>query len=145
MDGGELLARRALQLMDEGNLDEWEQTMEPDCEFIGPGVVLQGRDRVRELVEGFRVAFPDVQHTLDSVFEDADTIIIELTFAGTHNGPLRTPTGEIPPTGKRISVRQAQLVRLRGDKAVSLRSYFDRMEMMAQLGLLPPAPGAAPR
>ena len=143
MPDAEALARQALQLLDEEKLEEWEQTMDPDCEFVGPGVTLQGRERVREFVEGFRTAFPDVRHTLESVYEDGDTIIIELTFAGTHAGPLRTPDGEIAPTGKRIQMRQAQLVQLRDGKAISFRSYFDRMEMMAQLGLAGPPPSAS--
>lgn len=63
MKDPESLARDALRLMDEGKLDQWEQTMEPDCEFTAPGVSIRGRTAVQGVVEGFRRAFPDVRHT----------------------------------------------------------------------------------
>jgi predicted ester cyclase len=134
----EALARYALQLLDDGELDEWEWTMTPDCELIAPGAILRGRKAIRGFVEGFRRAFPDVRHTIDSLYAVGDTVVLEATFAGTHSGTLRTPDGEIPPTGRAIRVRQAQLVTLRGGQAISIRIYFDRMEMLAQLGVLPP-------
>jgi predicted ester cyclase len=134
---GEALARNALQLMDEGRFDEWEQTMDPECEFVASSMRLQGRKAIREFVEDFHRAFPDVRHTVESIHTAGDTIILEGTFAGTHLGPLRTPDGEIPPTGKPITMHEAQLAKVRNGKAISMRSYFDRMDMMAQLGLLP--------
>lgn len=64
----------------------------------------------------------------------------EGSFAGTHTGPLRTEGGgEIPPTGKPINVRQVQVVELRDGRARSIHTYFDRLELMGQLGLLPTA------
>jgi len=137
VSNGEMLARTALQLMDEGKYDEWEQTMEPDCVFVGPGSELHGRQAMRQFVEGFRRAFPDVQHSVESVYTSGDSVIVELTFAGTHSGPFRTPSGEIPPTGKSIRIRQAQVVEMKSGKAISIRAYFDRMQMMEQLGLVP--------
>lgn len=136
----ESLARSALQLMDEGRLDEWEQTMEPDCEFIAPGSTLQGRKAVREF--GFRRAFPDVRHKLESVYAVGETVIVEVTMTMTQTGPLQTPSGEIPSTGKSVRIREAQIVEMRNGKAAVLRTYFDRMEMMAQLGSMPHRPGA---
>jgi predicted ester cyclase len=114
--------------------------MAPECEFVAPGASLHGREGVRAFVEAFRTAFPDVRHTIESLRSAGDTIVFEGLFAGTHTGPLRTPGGdEIPPTGKPILVRQVQVVELRDGKAASIHTYFDRLELMGQLGLLPTA------
>jgi ketosteroid isomerase-like protein len=41
----EALGRTALRLMDEGDLDAWEQTMAPECELVAPGAsVLELRE-----------------------------------------------------------------------------------------------------
>jgi predicted ester cyclase len=136
MNDAALLARHALELMDEGKLDEWEETMQPDCAFTGPGSTLHGRRAIREFVEGFKQAFPDVRHTLDSVYAAGDTVIVEVTLTATHAGPLRSPAGEIPPTGRSIRLAEAQVIELRDGKAASMRTYFDRMDMLAQLGLM---------
>jgi ketosteroid isomerase-like protein len=141
----EALARHALQLMDEGELDEWEWTMTPDCELIVPGATFHGHKEIRWFVEGFRRAFPDVRHTIDSLHVVGDTVVLEATFAGTHTGPLRTPDDEIGPTGKPIRVRQAQLVTLRNGKAVSIRTYFDRLELTEQLERAPRTSSAVER
>ena len=142
MEDLEALARRALELMDAGKLDEWERTMDPDCDFVAPGAALHGRRAVREFVAGFRQAFPDVHHTIDSLYAVGDTVLMEATFAGTHDGPLRSPAGAIPPTHRKVEIKEAQIVQVRDGLAVSVRTYFDRMAMMGQLGLLP-SPAAA--
>jgi predicted ester cyclase len=124
--------------MDEGDLDAWQQTMDSWCEFVAPGLSLCGRQGVRAFIERFREAFPDVRHTIDSLQAAGDTIVLEGSFVGTHTGPLRTPGGgEIPATGKPIHVQQVQIVELRGGKAASIHTYFDRLELIAQLGVLP--------
>ena len=140
MKDPESLARDALRLMDEGKLDQWEQTMEPDCELTTPGVSLRGRTAVRGFVEGFRRAFPDVRHTLDSLYTVGETVIIELTLTATRTGPLQTPNGEIPPSGKPVRLREAQVVEMTNGKAAAMRTYFDRMVMLTQLGLLDQTP-----
>ncbi|HEX6509355.1 MAG TPA: nuclear transport factor 2 family protein [Chloroflexota bacterium] len=130
------LAQRALQLLDERRLDEWEQTMRPDATFIGPGMELHGSGQIRQFVEGFHHAFPDITHRIDRLLVAGDTVIMEGVFSGTHTGVLRTPGGDIPATGKRVEVREAQLVTVDQDGlAIRFETYFDRREMMTQLGL----------
>ena len=36
---------------------------------------------------------------------EGDTVLVEFWLTGTHLGPLRTPKGEIAPTGKAFRVR----------------------------------------
>jgi hypothetical protein len=55
--------------------------------------------------------------------------------------PLPMPTGEaIPATGKQIRVRACDVATVEGGRLTSHRIYFDQMEFLGQLGLLPDAP-----
>ena len=66
-----------------------------------------------------------------------DVAVEERTFTGTHNGVLRGPQGEVPPTGRRVKVDYIQVLRFRNGKHVSFNLMFDRLSMLEQLGLIP--------
>jgi ketosteroid isomerase-like protein len=78
----------------------------------------------------------------DVHFSD-DVAVEEGTFTGTHNGALRTATGDVPPTGRAVSVDYIHVLRFRGGEHVSFNLMFDRLLMLEQLGLIPaPAPAS---
>jgi ketosteroid isomerase-like protein len=76
--------------------------------------------------------------------EAGSTVVHEATFVGTHTGNLRTPDGQvIAPTGRRLEVRYAFAFTVEGDLIQSVRGYFDQVDVLTQVGLMPePAPGA---
>jgi ketosteroid isomerase-like protein len=52
--------------------------------------------------------------------------------------------GEIPPTGKAVTLPICEVWRVRDGKLVSLMNYADGVTIMTQLGLMPaPADGGA--
>jgi SnoaL-like domain len=59
------------------------------------------------------------------------------TFTGTHNGPLPTPAGDIPPTGCPVTVGYIQVPHFRDGKHASFSLMYDRLAMLEQLGLFP--------
>ncbi len=62
-------------------------------------------------------------------------------FTGTHTGPLATPSGEsIAPTGKQISLRAFDIATVEGGLITVHHFYFDQMECLGQLGMLPDVP-----
>jgi predicted ester cyclase len=66
----------------------------------------------------------------------------ECVFHATHVGLLPPPTGEIPPTGKTVTIPLCEVSRIRDGKLASLRNYADGVTVLSQLGLLPtPGPG----
>lgn len=70
-----------------------------------------------------------------------DVAVEEGTFRGTHHGVLHTPAGDIPPTGRPVTVGYIQVLRFRDGQHVSFSLLFDRLLMLEQLGLVP-APAA---
>ena len=63
-------------------------------------------------------------------------------MTGTHTGPLNTPNGPIPPTGKSIDLHSLSILRFEDDRVASEHNYFDQLDMLTQLGLAP-TPSAA--
>jgi steroid delta-isomerase-like uncharacterized protein len=96
---------------------------------------VQGVDEVLALWKGWAAAFPDSKATFHSAEVSGNTVVIELTWKGTHTGSLETPDGPVAATGKKIDMRACQVIEMAGEKAQSCRQYFDMATMMQQLGL----------
>ncbi len=56
---------------------------------------------------------------------------------GTHTAPLNSPTGVIPATHKKTVGHGVQILRVEDGKIAEARLYYDQLEMMTQLGLIP--------
>jgi hypothetical protein len=54
---------------------------------------------------------------------------------GTHSGVFRTPTGEVPATGRHVEFRWMSAYEARGDELASEHLFFDQVELLTQLGL----------
>lgn len=103
-----------------------------------PGEVrFEGRDAVTEYALAWLRAFPDARLTVHNELEAGDWIVQEFTFEGTHEETLATPTGDIPATHRRLAGRGVQIFRVEGEAVADTRLYFDQVQIMTQLGLLP--------
>lgn len=80
-------------------------------------------------------SMPDAAVHLQTLTADGDRVATEHVGGGTHTGPLNTPAGVIPPTGRTIELRFAELFELRDGKIKTMRAYWDTGSLMRQLGL----------
>lgn len=96
---------------------------------------VRGVDDVIGIWKGWAATFPDSKATFDRTHVCGNTVILEVTWRGTHTGPLRTPTGEIAATGKKIEMRGCQIVDMADGKVRSIRQYYDMATLMSQLGV----------
>lgn len=94
-----------------------------------------GAEAFVDLCKAWAAAFPDSKPEFHNAVASGNTVVLELTWVGTHTGPLATPKGNVAPTGKSINLRAVQVVEVRDGKAASSRQYFDMATMMSQLGL----------
>jgi steroid delta-isomerase-like uncharacterized protein len=97
---------------------------------------LKGRDAIEQDAVDLLRAFPDARFALRAVLEAGETTAVEYGLSGTQTGPLASPNGEIPATGKAMSIGGAAFSRLndRGE-VVEERRYYDVASMLAQLGI----------
>lgn len=104
---------------------------------VGTSRRIEGVAAVVACLQDWKQAMPDVEGTVDHAFSDGTTVLFELTWRGTHTGPLLGPSGAIPPTGKAQTTRSTWVLSFDGGKITESRHYFDMLSMMQQLGLLP--------
>lgn len=97
----------------------------------------QGQDQTLALWKGWAAAFPDSAPTFHGTSVSGNTVVLELTWKGTHTGPLETPKGPIAATGKRIEIRACSVTEITPEsgKAKLARQYFDMATMLQQLGV----------
>ena len=102
---------------------------------LADGTDIVGVDQYIKFLNALVAAIPDIKYKVEDIVVDGDIIAIRACFTGTNTGPLRG----IPPTGRKVSMREAFFFRLEGDKVVEEWSFLNYMALMQQLGLAPSA------
>lgn len=115
--------------------DDWEGVLNH------AGMTFQGKEGFSQFMQGFKGAFPDLIIQVQNQVTHGNQIVTELTARGTHTGPLMTPAGTIPPTGKTVDFTVCEVWEVRDGKIAKLRNYQDSGAIMRQLGLLPEPAG----
>jgi steroid delta-isomerase-like uncharacterized protein len=109
-----------------------------------PNLRLEGRSAVVAYAMAWARAFPDAVVDVHHETVEGNTVVQEFTFEGTHRETLSGPGGDVPATNKRIAGRASQSIVI-GDGVVNeFRLYFDQVDVMTQLGLMPQAEAASP-
>jgi predicted ester cyclase len=114
----------------------------PTAEKEVPGGLLLGADQIAAFVAAFWEAFPDIQLTVTSEVEEGPVVAVRGTMTGTHLGVLRTPAGNLPPTGRRLELSFSDDYEVQGGLIVATHLHLDRLELLEQLGAVP-APATA--
>jgi predicted ester cyclase len=114
-----------------------------DANLEAPGVQVRGREQILDFLRGYWEAFPDARLEIVRSIEAGPLAAAEGMLIGTHTGTLRTPEGEVPPTGRGVEICWMAMYEIRGDEIDSEHLYFDPSEFRTQLGLTPTAPAEA--
>ena len=124
------------------DINGFADVLADDAVFRAPGGTGgEGKAACTEFFGGWLGAFPDAHVQIHGLHITGNVAVEEGTFTGTHNGVLHTPAGDIPPTGRPVSVDYIEVLGFRDGKHVSFHLMFDRLLMLEQLGLVP-APSA---
>jgi steroid delta-isomerase-like uncharacterized protein len=103
--------------------------------FTPTGQVYQGHDGFKAFMQGFKGAFPNIRLNIKDQVATDDAVVTEFMAVGTHTGPLQTPAGDIPATGRTAEWPVVEVWRVKNGKVVSLHNYQDLGTMLRQLGL----------
>jgi ketosteroid isomerase-like protein len=127
------------------DIDGFRQVLADDVVFTAPGGLLgEGKEACAAFFGGWFDAFPDARVDVHAVHIMNDIAVEEGAFSGTQDGVLRSPSGDIPPTGRPVEVKYIQVLRFRDGKHVSFNLMFDRLTMLEQLGFVPTSVPAEP-
>jgi steroid delta-isomerase-like uncharacterized protein len=109
------------------------------------GINAKGTQAAKEFNQTWLRAFPDARVEAKSIITQGSTVVVEGVFTGTHDGPLRTPMGEVPPTGKKLVGEFIQVFEI--DRGLVKRNHivYDQVDVMTQLGMAPTPAGAKSR
>ena len=104
---------------------------------------VKGRDAIIELFKAFIDPLPDFKWEPLAAHESGNTAIDEGYVVGTNTAPITLPSGEaIPATGKSVRLRSCDIATVENGLVTRHHFYYDQMEFLGQLGLLPDAPSA---
>jgi steroid delta-isomerase-like uncharacterized protein len=132
-----LLARRAIdEVWNQGNLAVIDELTAPNATFHDPSVPggkFTGPEGMRQFVQIYRGAFPDVRITIEDQVVEGDKVVSRWTATGTHKGDLMG----LAPTQKRATVTGIDIERYQDGKVVEAWTSYDMYGMLQQLGVAP--------
>jgi len=129
---------RGTETFNAHDLDGFAEVLADDVVFEAPGGMRgAGKPACLAFYGSWFNAFPDAHLDVHRVHIIDDVAVEEGTFTGTHHGVLKGRIGDVPPTGRRVSLPYIHVLRFRDGKHVSFNLMFDRLSMLEQLGLIP--------
>ena len=143
MDQVRQLVLRNVEAVNNHDLDAVADTAVTDLEGVGPDGTYKGRDRFLAELGMLIKALPDYRLVMGDLIVEGNKVAYVARLEGTHQGPFQTPDGRtLPPTGKRVTLAMVNVRYVLGGKFIKLVNSWDRLSLLAQLGLLP-GPAAA--
>ena len=137
------LSERGLAAFNAHDIDTIVRMTHANCEFRAPGnIELRGREAIKAYTQNWFEAFPDSKHTLVSRVVAGSTVVVECIFEGTHKGTFKSPGGDIPATGRKVKGPYCAISRYEGELEVAGSLYYDQLDVLVQLGLVPATTGA---
>lgn len=134
----EVVYRFIEQVLNQGMVDAagqffWEDMVE-QVPLPGQGPGLQG---LKDVLRGMRAAFPDMHWTIQEQIAEGDKVLSRFEWTGTHRGTFLG----VPATNRPVTVWGMVIDRLESGRIKDTRIIMDTLELMMQLGVVPP-PGA---
>jgi steroid delta-isomerase-like uncharacterized protein len=138
----EAMIKIAREQVDAFNTGDWERLqagLAADARYdeLATQRKVEGPEKIVELFKGWKTAFPDAVGTVTSAVGSGNMAVLEVTWKGTHTGPLVTADGTIPASGKRQETPGAIVFTFEGGKIKEDRQYFDLMTLLKQIGVQP--------
>lgn len=135
-DDGKRITRQVIEeVFNKGRLDLVDELIAP--KYIGHDPALPqdiaGPDAQRELVAGYRAAFPDLSLSIDDQIAEGDRVVTRWKARGTQTGDL----WGIAATGKEVTVTGTTIDRIKDGRIVESWTNWDALGLMQQLGVVP--------
>ena len=112
------------------NLDVVDDIFAPTVIFNRQAI---SREALKQALAGRRLAFPDIQVTVDDQVAEGEKVSTRRTWQATHQGPYRG----VAPTGKHVKWTQISIVRFSEGRIVEDCAVADELSILQQLGALP--------
>lgn len=136
-ENSKVVIRRFLEeVINQGRLERADDLVVEDFVELDPFPgQRQGREGLKELLGGMRVAFPDMNWVVEEMVAEENRVVTRFTWTGTHRDTFLG----VPATGKGVVVKGVVIDELDGGKMSRSRILMDSLGMMQQLGVIPSA------
>jgi steroid delta-isomerase-like uncharacterized protein len=140
MDGGmgEQLAKTFVAGVASRDPAMWAAMFTDDARYSIPDAPepVRGREALDAMASMFFTAFPDMEFEVRRVIEQGNVVVLEAATMGTFTGPMATPEGEVPPTGRSYVAPLVAICELTDTGLIAeCREYYDPAGFAAQIGL----------
>lgn len=122
------------EIINKGNLSMFnDSNFTKDVVMYSKPTDVVGIDSMKAYYANFVTGFSNIQFTIKDVFGQGDKLVKHWNFKGVHTGVFFG----IPPTGKAVSLDGTTLVQMSNGKIAAERDFYDNLDFMTQLGLMP--------
>ena len=137
----EQVVRKAFEAFSTGDMSLIDESTAEDSVTHDPALPddSRGPDGFKQVVQGYRTAFPDLSLTVEAQCSDGDLVCTRWRSEGTNDGELMG----MPATGKHVVVTGLSMDRVQDGKVVESWNQWDNAGMMQQLGVGETAGAAA--
>ncbi len=122
-------------------LDRLSELVDDRADFddVAAGQVVHGPGGIADYMRMWAGAFTNMRLETLAIVGDERHVAGEFRGRGTHDGPLASPGGVVPATGRTLDERFTWFADVANGKLVGVRDYYNAMALMTQLGLMPEA------
>jgi steroid delta-isomerase-like uncharacterized protein len=133
----EKAVRNLYELAEVKDIDAFVDCFTEDGVFTDQSIAVAYRGRaIGDTVVNYATAFPDMHRELFQFYSVDNIVVVQLALQGTHNGPLPTPHGTVPATGKRMDAPCCDVFELVDGKIKRFDCYPSGTVIFTQLGIL---------
>jgi ketosteroid isomerase-like protein len=134
----ESFVRDAYSIAERMDLEGWKALFADDGIFTDEsvGITYRGPNEWDYPVRNYGTAFADMHRELYDLWTVGETVIVRLALQGTHTGPLETPLGTIPPTGKGMDAPCVDIFELENGKIRKFDCFPEGSVILTQLGVI---------
>jgi steroid delta-isomerase-like uncharacterized protein len=126
--------RWAEEVWNKGYLDKLPEFFTEDHLFHDPQFPEGGGiDALRNLVDSFRKAFPDVRVAIHEAISEGDLVAERFSMSGTHQGEFMG----VAPTGRQVKATGMVFYRFSGGKVAEQWANWDALGLLQQIGRVP--------
>jgi steroid delta-isomerase-like uncharacterized protein len=131
MDDARSVGLRFYRLANQRRWDDMLTLVADD--YVGHGLGVNGKAGLRQDLETFAAAFPDLEFTIEDTIAEGDKVAIKSTMRGTHRGHF----AGVDASGKRIEVGSCDVIRVRDGHIAELWALGDSGTLFLQIGAIP--------
>src|SRR5260221_4932557 len=133
------LAERHVSAFNERTWNGAFELYAPDLVMIYPAGTTHGIEPYLATARGFISAMPDSRMEVTAIIEAGNRVVVEGAYSGTHTGPLGTPQGEVPPTGRKLMLPLCDVIKVAARRVTHNLAFEDQMTIGAHVRVLPDA------